>query len=109
MQAIELNTAQCDLCSATDTSVVYNNDNAWFPVLACNSFASNGTVSSEWDGEKYVPACDGINHKLDPFDKQSGVDCYWWYQGNYPNGWVYWMGDWRCGPCTEKTIIGPRS
>jgi|SRR5580765_1954875 len=109
--------AQCDLCEATDTSVAYNNDNPWFPVLACNSFASDYHVSDYWDGEKMVPNCDGVNHTFIPFDAterytpegHSLPDCYWWYQGGYPNGWVYWMGDWRCGPCTIKSIIGPRS
>jgi hypothetical protein len=109
----EPDTAQCDLCGATDTSVVYNNDNKWFPVLACNSFCSPGPMVFEWQNGQPSVVCDGINHRFVPFNvepqREYEEDCYWWYQGNYKNGWVYWMGDWRCGPCTEKTIIGPRS
>jgi len=94
--------AQCDMCDAADHTIVAHADcddsRNWFPVLACNSWLSSGIM----------PGCDGVNHTLNGFS--SGVeDCYWWYQGNYPNGWVYWMGDWRCGPCTTKSIIGPRS
>jgi hypothetical protein len=103
---VEGDTAQCDMCGATDTSVVYNNDNAWLPVLACNSLLSPALAQLEF-GEPLV-LCDGINHRLDPFNAQSGMDCYWWYQGGYPNGWIYWQGDWRCGPCAVESIFGAR-
>lgn len=119
MQATQLDTAQCDMCEATDTSVAYHHpdvDSNWFPVLACNSFATDFTISSHWNGKEMVVDCDGVNHALIPFgatDEERYTpeghclpDCYWWYQGNYPNGWVYFMGDWRCGPCAEKTIFG---
>lgn len=105
----------CDLCDAVDHTIVEHDDNNnpknWFPVLHCNAFPADGTIRATWNGTEYVAACDGVNHKLIPFGENENCeeDCYWWYQGNYPNGWVYWQGDWRCGPCAEKTIFGGRS
>lgn len=96
--------AMCDMCEAADHSISEHPEGDspknWFPVLWCNGWAGNGHKRE---------GCDGINHQLDPYNEQSGDDCYWWYQGNYPNGWVYWMGDWRCASCAEKTIFGVRS
>lgn len=111
--------AGCDMCPAEDhTLQAHENDGThnWFPVLACNSWLNPNKRGEQWvsDGKggliykPYDVVCDGINHYLPPFGSNE-EGCYWWYQGNYPNGWIYWQGDWRCGPCAEKTIIGPRS
>jgi hypothetical protein len=94
--------AQCDMCQAVDHTVSeHSPETNWLPVLWCN--APTGEIPGTREG------CDGVHHKLDNFRDQSGNDCYAWYQGNYPNGWVYWQGDWRCGQCAEKTIFGARS
>lgn len=97
--------AVCDMCQVADHSVSEHRPESatnWFPVLWCN--ASTGEIPGTREG------CDGVNHTLKPWDNGGDEeDCYVWYQGNYPNGWVYWQGDWRCGPCAEKTIFGTQS
>jgi hypothetical protein len=102
---IQCRHAMCDMCQLEDHAVqehVPERAENWFPVLWCN--ADTGEIPGIREG------CDGVNHLLLPWDN-GGVedDCYAWYCGNYPNGWVYWQGDWRCGPCAEKTIFGKRS
>lgn len=107
-----MDTARCDMCQATDTSVVYHTqdvDTNWFPILACNSWMVQFKVAIGPDNQ---PTCDGINHTLVPFgsDYSATVEsCYWWYQGRYKDGWIYWQGDWRCRVCAEKTLFGPRA
>jgi hypothetical protein len=106
VDGIWLDTAHCDMCPVEDDTVIQHwpeLDSDWFPVLWCNA------VSGEIPGTR--EGCDGVNHVLVPFNSpNSGEDdCYAWYQGNYKNGWVYWQGDWRCGPCAEKTIFGRAS
>ena len=97
--------AVCDMCQVADHSIAehpHESAKNWFPVLWCN--ATTGEIPGTRIG------CDGVNHTLKPWDNGGDEeDCYVWYQGNYPNGWVYWQGDWRCGPCAEKTIFGGRS
>lgn len=96
--------AVCDMCQVADHTIqehVVESAKNWFPVLWCNS------ATGEIDGTR--EGCDGVNHKLNPWESNDDDDCYVWYCGNYPNGWVYWQGDWRCGPCAEKTIFGRAS